>query len=253
MLTKQTLSNDVSRDRRKPGLAADLLRLILVGIGFLGLALLVRHGLHGDTRAGLQELRQFLQGSEIAGGRWLTSMIFIAVGSLAISVGVPRLWVSGVAGAVYGALLGIAVALTSSLVGAAVVYLLGQRFLASVVKRRFGGRLGLWRQRFHQNAFWWVLYGRLIPFSNATLTSLLCGSCRVPFSRYLIASFIGFIPLTIVFAAFGSGGLKGNINQIYLGFGLLLAAFFARWIFSRRMPTAAEQAANKTESRPPLA
>ena len=236
MSTIQRLSNGDSQVRRRPGLAADLLRLFLVGLSFLGLALLVRYGLQGDARQNLQELRQFLQGADFIGGRWSSSMIFIACGGLAISIGVPRLWISGIAGAVYGLSLGIVDALASSLIGAAVVYLLGQHLLAAVVERRFGGKLELWRQRFRRNAFWWVLYGRLIPFTNATLTSLLCGSCRVPFDRYLAASFLGFIPLTFVFASFGSGGMKGNINQILLGFGLLLGAFFGRRILARFKP-----------------
>ncbi len=126
--------------------------------------------------------------------------------------------------------------MAGSMIGAATVYWMGRGLLGNLVERRFSGQLGLWRRRFQENAFWWVLYGRLFPFSNATLKSLLCGSCRVPFGPYLVGSFFGFIPLTFVFAAFGSGGIKGDINQVLLGFGLLLLALLARLFFKKTQP-----------------
>ena len=139
---------------------------------------------------------------------------------------------SGAAGAIYGALLGTVLALAAAMIGAATVYGMGRSLLGDMVNRRLkNGQLALWHRRFQENAFWWVLYGRLFPFSNATFKSLLCGCCRVPFSPYLRASFLGFIPLTFVFAAFGSGSMKGDIHQILLGFLLLLVALFARLFF----------------------
>jgi uncharacterized membrane protein YdjX (TVP38/TMEM64 family) len=223
-------------ERSGARLAKDLLRFFFVGLVFLGLALAIRQGMAGDSHRWLLELRQFLQGSELASGLWASSACFVVIGGTAISVGVPRLWVSGAAGAIYGVVLGMSLALVASMIGATTVYLLGRQLLGGLVQRRFAGQLKLWRRRFRQNAFWWVLYARLFPFSNATLTSLLCGSCRVPMSRYLFASFLGFIPLTFVFAAFGSGGVKGNINQVLLGFCCLLAALGLRLLFKKLRP-----------------
>lgn len=230
------LSNGGSQPGRRKKLLSDLFRLLIAGFLFFGLAMIIRHGLDSDSRQWLQGLREFLQGSELDRGLWASSVLFVVLGALAIGIGIPRLWISGAAGAIYGAALGVLLAMISSMIGAAMVYLLGRRLLAAVVERRLGGQTGVWRERFRQNAFWWVLYARLFPFSNATLTSLLCGSCRVPLSRYLLASGIGFIPLTVVFAAFGSGGVKGNINQIWLGFGLLIAAFLIQLVIRGRRP-----------------
>lgn len=140
-----------------------------------------------------------MQGSELSSGIWTSSAYFVLIGGAAISLGVPRLWVSGAAGAIYGVLLGMILAMVSSILGASVVYGLGRRLLAGTVERRLSGQVSLWRQRFQENAFWWVLYARLFPFSNATLASLLCGSCRVPVAPYLFGSFLGFIPLTFAF------------------------------------------------------
>jgi uncharacterized membrane protein YdjX (TVP38/TMEM64 family) len=230
------LSIDSDRSDNTSRLTRDLLKFFFVGLVFLGLALVIRQGMGSDSEQWLLQLRELLQGSELANGLWASSAYFIVIAGAAISLGVPRLWVSGAAGAIYGVVLGMALAMTASIIGASTVYLLGRRLLGSLVERRFRGQLGLWRHRFQQDAFWWVLYARLFPFSNATLTSLLCGSCRVPFTLYLSASLIGFIPLTFVFASFGSGGVKGNINQVLLGFGLLFVALVARLLFKKIRP-----------------
>jgi uncharacterized membrane protein YdjX (TVP38/TMEM64 family) len=117
-----------------------------------------------------------------------------------------------------------------------VVYHFGRFFLRDVVNRRVGGRLEMWRNRFRANGFWWVLYGRLFPFSNSTAKSLLCGSCEVPFLPYLAASFLGFIPHTVIFAVFGSGGAKASWPQIILGLGLMLLVFFSRRMLKAVFP-----------------
>ena len=221
---------------KKVNLAADLLRFLVVGLIFLGLALLLRHEMSGNVHFQLQEIRSRLQGENLPGGLWSSGAIFLLASGLLITMAVPRLWVCGVAGAVYGVTLGSLLALGGSMIGATILYLLGRSLLAEMVQRRFVGRLAFWGNLFRQNGFWWVLYGRLFPLSNATINSLLCGCCRVELSQYLAGSLLGFIPLTLVFAAFGSGGAKGNLQQILLGLGLLGLALLCRLLAKRFSP-----------------
>lgn len=54
------------------------------------------------------------------------------------------------------------------------------------------------------------------------------GSSRVPFRDYIIASSISFIPLTLVFSIFSSGGFRGSLLQIAIGFVILGATIFFR-------------------------
>jgi uncharacterized membrane protein YdjX (TVP38/TMEM64 family) len=155
---------------------------------------------------------------------------------LLISLGIPRLWVCGVAGAVYGAGLGSLLALGGSMIGATTVYLLGRFLLAGMVQRRFAGHLASWGHLLQENGFWLVLYSRLFPFTNATVNSLLCGSCRVPFDQYLAGSILGFIPLTLVFANFGSGGSSGNFYQVMIGLGLFMTALLCQRLTKHFFP-----------------
>lgn len=205
-----------------------------VGLGFLAVALFLRHEMTGDLRVQVEQIRSLLKGSDLPGGEWSSGLLFLLAGGALITLGVPRLWVSGVAGAIYGVVIGVVLALGSSMIGAAMVYAVGRFLLAKVVQRRAQGRLAVWSCRFRENGFWWVLYGRLFPFSNASIKSLLCGSCRVPFRPYLAASFLGFIPLTLVFVAFGSGGTaKANLQQVLLGFCLLPTTWLCRRLLVR--------------------
>jgi len=123
--------------------------------------------------------------------------------------------------------------LVASLIGASILYAAGRFMLAAVVERRIGDTLKVWKSRFRENAFWWVLYGRFFPFSNSTAMSLLCGGCRVPFIPYMTGSLIGFVPLAIVFAAYGSGGVKGNLWQIGFATVLLILSLFSRRLMNK--------------------
>jgi len=214
-------------------LLADILRIISL-LGFFSLmALLLKRPDVRKLVFDIDSMRVMLQG----GGGFLdeasSCAIFIAVAGGLITLGLPRLWVSAVAGIIYGALVGTAISLMAALLGASADYLTGRSVLASVMERRIGDRLKQWRSRFRENAFWWVLYARFFPFSNSTVMSILCGSCRVPFAPFITGSFLGFIPLTVVFAFYGSGGVKGNFWQIGFATILLIASIFSRKVMNR--------------------
>jgi uncharacterized membrane protein YdjX (TVP38/TMEM64 family) len=230
-----TATQEPRTGSEKSQITRDIGKILLVTLIFAVLAFLFESE---TVRAyfDIETWREVLQEAEIAGGRINGAILFVLAGGVGISLGIPRIWFAALSGAVYGAVLGSSLALLAAVIGATVLYRVGSVTLKEVVNRRVGGRVQTWRDRFRENGFWWVLYARLFPFSNATLTSLLCGSCHVPFGSYLAASVIGFIPLTLVFAAFGSGGAKANHGQIALGFGLLLLVFLSRRFLRRLMP-----------------
>ncbi len=217
----------------KSPLFKDLISVFLVGLFFVGLALLFKCDVVRGFLFNIHEIRKVLQGSGLPGGKTVSAVIFVLAGGLLITMGMPRLWISAIAGAIYGAVLGILLALGAAMLGTAGVYYIGQGFLSGVVHRRMGDRLHVWKKRFQENVFWWVLIGRLFPFSNSTVMSLLCGCCKVPFGLYLVGSFLGYIPLTVVFSVFGSGGVKGNLFQIVLGFAFIGLTFLLRKLLKR--------------------
>ncbi|HON38734.1 MAG: TVP38/TMEM64 family protein [Desulfomonilia bacterium] len=221
--------------------AGDVCRVAGVAVFFVAATVFLEKSGIRNALFDVETFRSLLQGGSSGTGRMVSAAIFVVGGAGVIALGMPRLWASAVGGVVYGALMGTVLSVMASILGASILYLAGRSLLGRVVERRLGGRLEFWRRRFHENAFWWVLYGRLVPFSNSTIMSLLCGSCRVPFWAYVQGSVLGFIPLAAVFAAFGSGGLEGNLGQI--GFAVLVLAAFVilRRLINARTPVIADE------------
>ncbi len=211
----------------------DLLRIFIIGLFFLLLALFFRSDLAREVFENVHQIRSFLKSGAVPGGLTGSGAAFVVATGLLISLGLPRIWVSALGGAVYGAVLGSILSLFSAAIGATVLFFAGYTFLGSAVQRRMRGRMVRFVERINMEAFWWVLYLRLFPFGNSTAQSLFFGSLRVPFPDYLAASVIGFIPLTVVFAMFGSGGVKGNFTQIWLGLGLIVVVGVIRYVMNR--------------------
>jgi len=206
-------------------LFSDLSRLgilIVLSVGFL----LFFHDPHVREHIfHIDEARASLQAEQTLTAGLFSRLTFIFTATALVAIGLPRLYVSAIAGLIYGATEGIMLGLIASVLGASITYVLGRTLLGDVARRRLRGRVALWQERFQANAFWWVLQMRLIPFANSTVMNLLCGTCRVPFRPFLTASALGFIPLTVVFALVGSGGAKRDFLQIGLAVVLLLLSF----------------------------
>jgi uncharacterized membrane protein YdjX (TVP38/TMEM64 family) len=220
----------ISKDK-KSEVVGDLLGVVLFGLLFLGLALWIRLG---ETHLYIQTVRQWALMMAHDPSIWhrLAGFTgFVLAGGLLISLGLPRIWFSAASGAVFGLGWGIVAAMLASILGASALFWMGSAFLSAMARRRAGGKLASWRSGLQSNAFWWVLYLRLFPFSNATLASLICGSCHIGFAPFTYASLIGFLPYTVVFAAFGNAGFHGNPFQILIGFALLGATIMLRkWL-----------------------
>jgi uncharacterized membrane protein YdjX (TVP38/TMEM64 family) len=218
----------------KRGLFADILRVGLLVAVFTAMALLLQRPDVRKLLFDMETIRSELKGTGNASGCVYSGLIFALAGGVLNALGLPRLWVSAVGGIIYGAVMGSIFSILASLFGASLLYLAGKSILAAVVERRLGDKATTWKVRFQENAFWWVLYIILFPFSNSTVMSLVCGSCKVPYVPFISAALVGFVPLAVVFATYGSGGAKGNIWQIgfatiLLVLSILLRGFLKRW------------------------
>jgi len=234
MIKSQSLSE--GNDNTKNQVFRDIIRILITGLFFVLVAGFIKSELINTHGTDLQSIRELLNRHALFSSPVLSAAIFISAGGVLISLGIPRIWISAISGAIFGTVWGILIGLIASVIGATALYHAGSFILGSVIKRRFGVRLNVWKQRFQDNAFWWILYGRLFPFSNATMASLFCGSCKVPFFPYLAASFLGFIPLAVVFTIFGSGSMNGNYTQIIIGIGLLLSILLIKHLIKKIYP-----------------
>ncbi len=90
-------------------------------------------------------------------------------------------------------------------VGATALFLIAR----SAVGNRLHERAGPWMQKmeagFQENALWYLLMLRLIPLFPFFVVNLVPAFLGVTLRTYVIGTFFGIIPGTIVFALAGSG------------------------------------------------
>ena len=151
--------------------------------------------------------------------------IFIVAGAGLCAVGLPRQAGAVGAGRACGAPGGTALALVAEVAGCAVSYGWARGAARPVVERllqRRGGRLSRLRERLQRRPFTVTLTARLLPVGNSLLLSVLAGAAALPFWPFLLASTVGFVPQTVVFALLGNGVEVGGTAQIALGLCLFL-------------------------------
>ncbi|SPD72249.1 conserved membrane hypothetical protein [uncultured Desulfobacterium sp.] len=170
----------------------------------------------------------------LRGDQWYSALTFILCLILANGCGFPRLWVCVIVGAVFGAHLGVWISQIISLCGATLNFFVGRWLLKSPFNRRIPERFRGWYDRFGDNGFYWVLNIRLFPLGNATVTSLMSGASKMAYSSFIAATFIGFLPLTIIFALFGSSASHHKPLQLYAGAVLFLLFEGVRRIYKKR-------------------
>lgn len=206
----------------------DLLRLAGVAGFFVAVGFLLNNDAVRAQLFDIDRLRGELQNQGLRG-----NAKFFGTAAVATALGIPRLWICAIAGSLYGAAHGTAIGFFSTLTGACVDFLVGRSLLRGPIKRNMPDRLRRWYKALNKNGFRAILYLRLFPGANATLTSLIGGASRMRFRDYLLATALGFVPFTVVFATLGSSAAKQNHWQLAGGLLLFLAVAAGQWMFSR--------------------
>lgn len=115
----------------------------------------------------------------------------------------PRWPIAFLAGLLYGVLWGTALATVASTAGAWLHFLLSRTLLAPMsdrLRRRYRiEHLTIPREK--QFVVLFVL--RAFPLSSFVMTNLLAGALKLSRSRYLLATVLGMIPSTVLYAAWG--------------------------------------------------
>jgi uncharacterized membrane protein YdjX (TVP38/TMEM64 family) len=149
-------------------------------------------------------------------------LIFIVAGAAFTGIGLPRHIISFLAGYAFGVVSGTAIAVVATLMGCigTVLYarFMGKRF----VQTRFPERAQKIDAFLRDNPFAMTLVIRLLPVGSNLVTNLAAGITSVPLAWYLLASAIGYVPQTLIFALLGSGIRVDNVWQITISVVLFL-------------------------------
>lgn len=218
---------NLPRQKRKP--VKDAIRLASVILFFVTIAILLQLPYVRNQLFDISVIREQLRDLG-----FYSYIVFFVCASIVHAAGIPRLWISVVAGSLYGAVQGTGIAMLATLAGSSIDFVVARKMLRGPVLRRMPAKMKPWMERLKDNAFFTILYLRLFPFTNATVTNLLSGASTMRYRDYAAASFLGFIPFTIIFATFGSSAAKDNTRQMIIAGTLLTMVSVAQWVYSRR-------------------
>ena len=154
--------------------------------------------------------------------------LFIATYILQTAFSLPGGAIMTLAGGfLFGAVLGTVFVNVGATTGATLAFLAARYLLRDWVEKKFGDRLGPIQAGFAKNAFSYLMTLRLIPAFPFFLVNLVSGLTRVTLGTYMLATAIGIIPGSFVYAY--AGRQLGTINslkeiaspQVLLAFTLL--------------------------------
>lgn len=115
-------------------------------------------------------------------------------------------------GFLFGSFVGTLYVNIAATAGATLAFLAARYLLRDWVERKFGDRLGPIQEGFARNAFSYLITLRLIPIFPFFLINLVSGLTRIRLGSYVLATALGIIPGSFVYA--NAGRQLGTINSL---------------------------------------
>jgi uncharacterized membrane protein YdjX (TVP38/TMEM64 family) len=146
------------------------------------------------------------------------ALAFVPLYALWVTLLLPGVWASMLAGALYGTVWGSLIVFVGACLGALAAFLLGRTWLRDWARRRLAGvpKLQAVEQAVSREGLKLVLLTRLSPAFPFSLLNLAYGLSAVSLRDYTIG-LIGILPGTILFC--GLGALAGDVAR----FGAVLS------------------------------
>ena len=161
-------------------------------------------------------------------------LLFVTVGTLATSIGLPRQMVAFIGGIAYGVVSGVLLSLCAAILGCFLTVKLSKWLLASKVSRRYPRVIEKLQLFIKDDVFFKVLVLRLQPLGTNLLTNVCVGFTTIPLKVFLASSAVGYIPQMLVFALLGSGIRVGSRFQLGLSVVLMVISLLLGFVLYRR-------------------
>jgi uncharacterized membrane protein YdjX (TVP38/TMEM64 family) len=212
MISEQTdMTNDMPASEAKSGLSGGKIAIILA-IGVAVAAFFYFDLGRFLSLQGLKDNRDYLLSftetpSAVAAALFV--LVYVAVTGLSLP-GALILTLAG--GFLFGAVLGTLFVNLGATTGATLAFLVSRYLLRDWVEQKFGKWLGPVQQGFAQNAFGYLMTLRLIPLFPFFVVNLISGLTRMNVGTYVVATALGIIPASFVYAY--AGRQLGTINSL---------------------------------------
>lgn len=145
------------------------------------------------------DLAGWLTDHGIWGPVFLTLMMVLAV----VVGPIPTLPISAASGLAFGVVPGTFIAAAGALIGALIAFSLARLLGRDAVRRKLGDNPLFAADGSQHLLFWGVFLTRLIPVFSFALISYAAGITAINAWRFALASFVGMLPMTFVFAGLG--------------------------------------------------
>jgi uncharacterized membrane protein YdjX (TVP38/TMEM64 family) len=171
---------------------------------------------------------------------WLKSqgtagpLLLIMLMTIAVVVGpIPTLPVSATAGLAFGILPGTAIAATGALIGAMAAFWIARCLGREMICQRFPDNPVLARDGSQRFLTVTILVTRLVPVFSFALISYAAGVTAIHAWRFAIATLIGMLPMTLVFAGLGNTFALNPALTVIAGLAVLAVMVWLPWSISR--------------------
>jgi uncharacterized membrane protein YdjX (TVP38/TMEM64 family) len=161
------------------------------------------------TRAGdvAATVAQFLDLS----GAWISANPLLAAATFVASTAAARLaplptgaMMTVMGGYLFGTVVGAALAAVGATAAAAVAYVAGRPLFAGVVEKHLGSQFSAVEREITARGFNYLLALRLLPIIPGWLVNLLPLAFAMRLRTIALATFLGLLPISLVFASFGA-------------------------------------------------
>jgi len=183
-----------------------LRRLLPAVVLIAGLAAFFAFGGHRYVGLGTLEAHRDALLGLVAAHPLAAPLAFVALYTVMTAFSVPGALVMTVAGGfLFGTLLGAACSVVGATIGAIVVFLVARTALGDLLRHRAGPAMQKMRAGFQANALSYLLVLRLVPLFPFWLVNLVPAFLGVSLKVFVVGTFIGIIPASLVYASVGQG------------------------------------------------
>lgn len=181
-------------------------RLLPAGILLAGLVAFFAFGLHRHFTFDYLQRHLGALMDWVSANAAMAALAYIALYATVTALSLPAAAIVTLAGGcLFGTILGTVWTVIGATVGAIAVFLAARSAFGALLRTKAGSRLARLEEGFKRNAFSYLLFLRLVPVFPFWLVNLAAAFLGVNLRTYAIATFVGIIPGTAVFAAVGAG------------------------------------------------
>lgn len=183
-----------------------LRRLLPVAILLAGLAAFLLLGLERYVSFEMLARHKATLTAWVAAHRVLAGLAFVLAYALMVAFSLPVAVVATpVGGFLFGTWAGAGLSVVAATLGSVAVFLAARYAFRDLFRARAGATLARLEEGFRNNDFSYLLFLRLVPVFPFWLINIVPALLGMQLKRYVLATLLGIVPASIVYAGVGSG------------------------------------------------